>query len=139
MSIKVRLDDGALLPQRQTNGAVGYDMHSNENTMVEKGKRKLISTGVYMDIPPLLYGRIAPRSSLSVKKSIDIGAGVIDNDYRGEVKILIINNGYCDFEIEKGDRIAQIIFEQCGYPGIEQVEKLTSTVRNSGGFGSTGK
>lgn len=139
MSVKITLQENALGPRKQTLGAVGYDLHAYENTTVEKGRRKLISTGVCMDIPPPYYGRIAPRSSLAAKKGIDIGAGVIDNDYRGEIKILLINNGFSDFDIKKGDRIAQLIFETCGKPQIEVVNELSSTVRDSGGFGSTGK
>lgn len=139
MSVKFKLQNGAILPQRQTEGAVGYDLYANENTTVENGRRKLVSTGVCMDIPSYFYGRIAPRSSLAAKHGIDIGAGIIDNDYRGEVKVLMINNGFNDFDVKRGDRIAQLIFEQCGLPEIELVEELSTTVRNSGGFGSTGK
>ena len=91
-----------------------------------------------ISIPLGMYGRIAPRSSLACKKSVDVGAGVVDNDYRGEVKVLLINNGAEDFKIEKGDRIAQLIFENYSTPKLEVVSELDETVRGQGGFGSTG-
>ena len=137
--VKVVLDPEALLPVRQTSGSVGYDLHSTENNMIEPFSRKLISTGLRVNIPRGMYGRIAPRSSLAWKHSVDVGAGVIDNDYRGEVKVLLINTGKNPYEVKKGDRIAQLIFENCSTPKLEVVseEELDITDRGTGGFGST--
>ena len=92
-----------------------------------------------MAIPEGNYGRIAPRSGLAAKHSIDVGAGVIDSDYRGEVKVLLFNLSDTDFEVKPGDRIAQLIIEKYTMTEIQEVEgKLDDTVRGEGGFGSTG-
>ena len=94
-----------------------------------------------MAIPIGNYGRIAPRSGLAAKNSIDVGAGVIDSDYRGEVKVLLFNLGDVDFAIKPKDRIAQLIIEKYTITELEKLEdhqELSSTVRGEGGFGSTG-
>jgi dUTP pyrophosphatase len=83
-------------------------------------------------------GRIAPRSGLAAKHSIDTGAGVIDADYRGPLKVILFNFGDADFAIKQGDRIAQLIIERIYTPNVVVVEKLAETVRGEGGFGSTG-
>jgi len=99
-----------------------------------------VDTGFSMAFPPSMYARIAPRSGLSVKHRIDVGAGVIDSDYRGPVKVLLINNGSTPFEISPGDRIAQMIFERIELPEIQITAGLPeSEMRGEGGFGSTGK
>ena len=125
-------------PRRQTSGAAGYDIHSDEEIVVPAQERKLVSTGFAVGIPKGYYGRIASRSGWAVKKSIDVAAGVVDNDYRGEVKVLLVNNGKEDFKVSKGDRIAQIILESIAICEIEVVDELEDTDRDSGGFGSTG-
>jgi dUTP pyrophosphatase len=124
-------------PQRATAGAAGYDLYAAESKVITKGERSLVSTGVALAIPAGHYGRIAPRSGLSVK-GIDVGAGVIDCDYRGEVKALLINNGKDDFEVLEGDRIAQLLVTKVETPDIVVVDDLNSTTRGEGGFGSTG-
>uniref|UniRef100_A0A8C0D690 Deoxyuridine 5'-triphosphate nucleotidohydrolase n=1 Tax=Balaenoptera musculus TaxID=9771 RepID=A0A8C0D690_BALMU len=93
---------------------------------------------VKTDIPSGCYGRVAPRSGLAAKHFIDVGAGVIDEDYRGNVGVVLFNFGKEKFEVKKGDRIAQLICEQIFYPEIEEVQVLDDTERGSGGFGSTG-
>jgi dUTP pyrophosphatase len=104
------------------------------------GNRSLVSTGVAVKLPPGVYGRVAPRSGLSVKNGIQVGAGVIDADYRGEIKVLLFNQTLDNtFEVEPGDRIAQLICERCELPEVIQVEELDDTLRGEGGFGSTGK
>ena len=85
-----------------------------------------------------MYGRIAPRSGLAVKHFLDVGAGVIDADYRGEVKVLLFNLSDADFEVKAEDRIAQIIIEKYTLTELVEVEELSETVRGEGGFGSTG-
>lgn len=89
-------------------------------------------------MPAGCYGRVAPRSGLAAKHGIDVGAGVIDEDYRGNIGVVLFNHGKEAFEIKRGDRIAQLICERIVYPVLEEVEKLTETVRGAGGFGSTG-
>ena len=84
------------------------------------------------------YGRIAPRSGLAHKNFIDVGAGVIDSDYRGNVGVILFNFGEQDFEVKKGDRIAQLICEKIEYPDLIEEEELAESERGDGGFGSTG-
>ena len=123
---------------RQTNQAAGYDIYSAEATQIEPASRKLIKTDIAIAIPEGTYARIAARSGLAAKYSIDVGAGVIDADFRGEVKVLLINNSTKPFEIKKHDRIAQIILEKNITPKVFITEKLPTTERNDQGFGSTG-
>ena len=99
----------------------------------------LVSTGLAFAIPTGNYGRIAPRSGLAVKNSINVGAGVIDSDYRGEVRVLLFNHGDVDFVISEGDRIAQLIIEKYTPTELVEVETLGETQRGEGGFGSTGQ
>lgn len=97
----------------------------------------LVSTGISVAIPHDCYGRVASRSGLAMK-GIEVGAGVIDSDYRGEVKVLLRNLGGFPFEVKHGDRIAQLIIENIITPDVTEVKDLDQTVRGSGGFGSTG-
>lgn len=83
-------------------------------------------------------GRIAPRSGLASKHMIDTGAGVIDADYRGQVKVLLFNHGEKDFEVKEGDRVAQLVLERIYTPEVLEVQELEESVRGAGGFGSTG-
>lgn len=98
----------------------------------------MVSSGISIAVPEGHYGRMAPRSGLAVKKFIDIGAGVIDCDYRGEIMILMFNFSNEDFEVKKGERVAQLIIEKISLPDVVQVENLDDTERGEGGFGSTG-
>ena len=95
-------------------------------------------TGLSISFPAGLYARIAPRSGLALKKFMDVGAGVVDADYRGEVGVVLFNHGDQDFEVKMGDRIAQLILEQISTPEVVEVSGLDETVRGTGGFGSTG-
>ena len=97
-----------------------------------------MSTDLSIATPAGTYGRIAPRSGLAAKHFIDTGAGVIDADYRGEVKVLLFNHSEKDFEIKVGDRIAQLVLERIYTPEVMEVENLEESVRGAGGFGSTG-
>jgi dUTP pyrophosphatase len=90
------------------------------------------------DLRVMEDGRVAPRSGLAAKHSIDTGAGVIDADYRGEVKVILFNFSDTDFAIKEGDRIAQLVIERIYTPEVVVVEKLEASVRGAGGFGSTG-
>lgn len=95
-------------------------------------------TDIQIELPQQCYGRIAPRSGLAAKNFIDVGAGVVDEDYRGNIGVVMFNHADTAFEVKKGDRIAQLICERIFYPTIEEVDKLSDTVRGAGGFGSTG-
>ena len=94
-------------------------------------------TRLAISFPAGLYARIAPRSRLALKRFINIGAGVVDSDYRGEVGVILFNHGDQDFEVKMGDRIAQLILEKIDTPPVEEVQNLGNTVRGTGGFGST--
>ena len=98
----------------------------------------MAKTDLSVRVPDGTYGRVAPRSGLAAKHHIDVGAGVVDQDYTGNLGVVLFNHDAKDFEIKKGDRIAQLICEKIEYPDIEEVPSLNSTERGSGGFGSTG-
>jgi len=133
-----RLNEHATLPARGSPLAAGYDLSSSEDVSIPKGTRGLVGTGIAFTVPHETYGRIAPRSGLAVKKGIQVGAGVIDRDYTGEVKVALFNHGDEDFVIKKGDRIAQLIIEKIEMPEVKLVDELLVTERGEGGFGSTG-
>lgn len=100
----------------------------------------LVNTGIAVQIPMGCYGRIAPRSGFSYKNNVNVGAGVIDRDYRGPLKVLLLNQSYKTVEVESGMRVAQLILERAATPEVVPVsyETLTATERGTGGFGSTG-
>ena len=135
-----KLDPNAQIPVKGSEHAAGYDLMSLGEAVVPARGKALIATGIAMAIPIGNYGRIAPRSGLAAKSFIDVGAGVIDADYRGEVKVLLFNFGENDFKINAGDRIAQLIIEKYTRTVIEEVVdgELDNTERGEGGFGSTG-
>lgn len=138
----VKLRDGAILPVRGSAFAAGYDLSACEGTSIPKGGRGIVKTGLTIAIPMGTYARIAPRSGLAVKKGIQVGAGVVDYDYRGEVGVVLFNHGDEDFVVNSGDRVAQLILEKIETPEVEEiatVEDLGSTERGAGGYGSTGK
>jgi dUTP pyrophosphatase len=139
MSLGVKkLGYDSILPTRGSDGAVGYDLYSNCDGVIAKGERGVVSTGIAISLPPGVYGRVAPRSGLAMKNGIQIGAGVIDPDYTGEISVIIFNMGDNDFEVKKGARIAQLILERCETPPVEEIGLLQETLRGEGGFGSTG-
>ena len=135
-----KLSENATIPTQGTNFAAGYDLYAAEDAVVVCGTRKLIKTNISMEITPGYYGRIAPRSGLAYKSGIDVLAGVIDSDYRGDIGVILYNTDQnIDFTVKKGDRIAQIIFEACYTATLNNVDNLDNTLRQAGGFGSTGK
>ena len=132
-----KLIDAAKIPERGSVGAAGYDLCSIEEYTLAPMEYKLFKTGLSIAIPPGNYGRIAPRSGLAYKNGIDVLAGVIDEDYRGEVGVILINFGKIEKVVSAGDKIAQIIIETYHRPGWEVVDDLNQTQRATGGFGST--
>eukprot|EP00197_Chlamydomonas_leiostraca_P007086 CAMPEP_0202862356 /NCGR_PEP_ID=MMETSP1391-20130828/3433_1 /ASSEMBLY_ACC=CAM_ASM_000867 /TAXON_ID=1034604 /ORGANISM="Chlamydomonas leiostraca, Strain SAG 11-49" /LENGTH=166 /DNA_ID=CAMNT_0049541889 /DNA_START=366 /DNA_END=866 /DNA_ORIENTATION=+ len=139
MSLKVKkLVEHAILPQRGSAGAAGYDLSSSQDAVVPARGKAMVDTGISIKVPHGTYGRVAPRSGLTWKNSIDTGAGVIDEDYRGHVKVILFNHSDVDFQIKQGDRIAQLILERIVTPVVEEVAELDDTERGAGGFGSTG-
>lgn len=135
-----RLSENAVLPVRGSNWAAGYDLASAYDLIIPAHGKALAKTDLAMMIPIGHYGRVAPRSGFSWKKHTDIGAGVIDSDYRGNVGVVIFNHSDEDIAVEKGDRVAQLIIEKISLPEIFDVgpEELEYTDRGEGGFGSTG-
>jgi dUTP pyrophosphatase len=133
-----KLSSDATTPTRGSAFAAGYDLYAAKPTSIPSRGKALVSTDLSIATPEGTYGRIAPRSGLAAKNFIDTGAGVIDADYRGEVKVLLFNHSEVDFEVKKGDRVAQLVLERIYTPDIVEVEDLEESVRGAGGFGSTG-
>lgn len=125
------------IPTYGSNSAAGCDLYSAENVIVPAEGKGLIKTDIAIIIPDGYYGRIAPRSGLAWKKHIDVGAGVIDSDYRGNIGIVLFNHSKKEFIIRPGDRIAQLILERIAHANFKE-EDLDVTSRGSDGFGSTG-
>ena len=133
-----KLRNTAAIPRRGTENAAGYDIASAEETVVPAKGKTVVKTGISIAVPDGCYGRLAPRSGLAVKKHIDVGAGVIDADYRGEIGVVLFNHSDEDFQVKQGDRIAQLILEKIDTPLVKETADLPSTVRGTQGFGSTG-
>ena len=128
------------LPSYETEGSAGMDVRAAESLVVAPGKRELVATGLAFAIPQGYEIQVRPRSGLALKKGIGVpnSPGTIDSDYRGELKIILINHGEDDFIIERGDRIAQIVVAPVQRGIMVEVADLDDTQRGSGGFGSTG-
>lgn len=142
MKIEIkRLNDKARLPFRATDGSAGADLFAclEEDVTVEPGGRVLIPTGIAIAIPDKGYGGfVFPRSSVASKHGVSLSncVGVIDSDYRGEVKIPVINHGSEAYTIRNGDRIAQLVMLPVILPELEETDFLGETERGEGGFGS---
>ena len=132
------LSEHATTPTHATKSSAGLDLFSAENAVVPARSHKLIHTDISMEIPPHHYGQIKSRSGLAYKHRLNVQAGTIDSDYRGEIGIVLANDSNEDYTISRGDRIAQIIIHQLPVINVEITDKLTPTDR-AGGFGSTGK
>ncbi|KAL0017198.1 hypothetical protein SO802_004267 [Lithocarpus litseifolius] len=133
-----KLSEKAVLPSRGSPLSAGYDLSSATETKVPARGKAFVPTDLSIAIPEGTYARVAPRSGLAWKHSIDVGAGVIDADYRGPVGVILFNHSDVDFKVKVGDRIAQLIIEKIMIPDVIEVEDLDATVRGEGGFGSTG-
>ncbi len=136
-----KLDNDAIIPEYQTHGSAGCDLHSINDGVIEPNEVKLFSTGFSIEIPPGIEGNIRSRSGLAVKHKVIVinSPGTIDSDYRGLVKIALMNLGWYSFEVKKGDRIAQILFQPVYRGHFIEVFDLNDTHRGTGGFGHTGK
>ncbi|KAG5679839.1 hypothetical protein PVAND_009376 [Polypedilum vanderplanki] len=133
-----KLTDHAFAPIKASEKAAGFDLKSAYDCIVPAHGKQIVKTDIQIELPSGCYGRIAPRSGLAAKNFIDIGAGVVDEDYRGNIGVVMFNHSDVDFHIAKGDRIAQLICERIFYPQLEECSSLTETQRGEGGFGSTG-
>ncbi|KAG4102493.1 mitochondrial deoxyuridine 5'-triphosphate nucleotidohydrolase [Neocallimastix lanati (nom. inval.)] len=134
-----KLSENAFIPKRETDGSAGMDLRSAYDEVIPPNSRKLVKTDIAIKIPRDCYGRIAPRSGLAFKHFIDLGGGVVDSDYRGNVGVIMFNFGEKEFVVKKGDRIAQLILERIYIPEVVEVDELDETTRGAGGFGSTGR
>ena len=137
-----KLSDSVLIPKYETTGSSGMDIaaHIPNNIIIDPGEKALISTGLSIAIPKGYEVQISPRSGLAAKKNITVlnTPGTIDADYRGEIKVILINLGKEKFIIKNGERIAQMVVCPVVQAYLEEVNELTNTDRGSGGFGSTG-
>ena len=133
-----KLDPRAVLPTRGSALSAGLDLYSIEALNLEPGQRAIVRTGLAVAIPEGFYGRLAPRSGLATRNGLDVLAGVIDADYRGEIGCLVYNAGGEPIELPEHSKICQLIVEQISTPQAVWVDDLTETERGDGGFGSTG-
>ena len=152
----------AIVPTRNSDGDAAYDLYSVERAIIGPMNRACISTGLSIEIPQGFYGRVAPRSGLAVKKGLDVLAGVIDSSYRGELGVVLINLNFPqellqpdymkewvqsyeklfgsrqNVDLPAGSRVAQLIIERCYNAEWQEVDELSDSIRQEGGFGSSG-
>jgi len=137
--VKVQAEAGALAPEYASAGAAGADLRASAAVTIPPAGRAAVPTGLRVEIPPGHVGLVWPRSGLAVRHGIDTLAGVIDSDYRGEVKVVLVNHGEEAFTVAPGDRIAQLLIQEVERATFLGAPDLESTGRGSGGFGSTGR
>ncbi|MEA5535477.1 dUTP diphosphatase [Crocosphaera sp. XPORK-15E] len=141
MKIKVlKLDKSATVPKYEHPEDSGMDLISIEDLEILPGENKLVKTGISIELPPNTEAQIRPRSGLALKHQITVlnTPGTIDEGYRGEVGVILINHGKTSFKVTQGMRIAQMVIAPVIRVEIEEVEQLSDTIRGKGGFGSTG-
>lgn len=134
-----KLSENAILPKRMSKNAAGYDLYAAEQVTIEPMSRSLIKTDIAIEMPPNTCGRILSRSSWASKLNIDVAAGIIDQDYTGNICVLLVNNNVYKFVVNKGERIAQLVLQVIVCPEVIEVRELSQTIRGEQGFGSTGK
>lgn len=130
------------LPERATEGAAGYDIRSADSDFVlAPGERRAVGTGFVLELPAGLECQVRPRSGLALRHGITLpnSPGTIDPDYRGEIRIILLNTGRSPVEISRGERIAQLVFARFETPEVHEVADLSESGRGEGGFGSTGR
>lgn len=133
-----KMSEFATIPTKGSKLAAGYDLYAAHDHVVKARGKEMIKTDIQIALPPGTYGRVAPRSGLAWKHSIDVGAGVVDEDYRGPVNVILFNFSDVDFEVKRGDRVAQLICEKIEQTDALEVDDLDVTDRGANGFGSTG-
>lgn len=141
MKINIKkLSHEAIIPSYQTSGAAGFDLHSLNEYILKPGQRVLVETGLAFEIQSGFEVQVRPRSGLALKNGISVlnTPGTIDSDYRGEIKVLLINHSSEDFKIKKGDRIAQAVVCMVYRAEFVEVAELSESMRGQGGFGSSG-
>lgn len=140
--VKFTCASGAKVPSYQSKGAAGADVCAflSEEVVIESGEYKMIPTGLFLEIPEGFEVQVRPRSGLAAKNGVTVlnTPGTIDSDYRGEIKVILINHSKQPFTVKNGDRIAQLVVASVVQADFESAEKLSETERGEGGFGSTG-
>ena len=140
--IKIKkLNGNAIIPTRQTANSAGYDLYASEDVTVAAHKYAAVGTGISVEMPNNIEGQVRPRSGLAFKHGITVlnSPGTIDADYRGEIRVCLINHGETEYAVHAGDRIAQIVFAAVAPTELMEAAQLGETERGEGGFGSTGK
>jgi dUTP pyrophosphatase len=140
-NVKVKLiNQDALLPFQAKKGDAGLDLFSTEEKVIKPGEAALIATGIMIELPQGTEAQVRPRSGLALRHSVTVlnSPGTIDEGYRGEVKVILINHGKEDFKVEKQMRIAQMVVAPVARVNMIQVEEISSSERGEGGFGSSG-
>jgi dUTP pyrophosphatase len=135
---EVRTSGGGTLPRYTTPGAAGADLCASEAVTIAAGERASVPTGIHLELPSGHVGLVWPRSGLAVRHDIDTLAGVVDSDYRGEVRVVLVNHGRDPFEIRPGDRVAQLLVQKVERVTFRSAQELGATDRGTDGFGSTG-
>jgi len=140
VSIRIIREDDAKLPHYSHNGDSGMDLYSVEDIIIHPMERKLIRTGIRIEIPSGYEAQIRPKSGLAINHGITHlnTPGTIDSNYRGEIKIILINLGSEPYKVEKGRKIGQMVFSKVETAVLEETKELNQTSRGDGGFGSTG-
>ena len=141
MTLRFRkIHPDAVLPSYAHPSDAGMDVRSVEDLTIAPGKRALVHTGLVMLLPPMYEAQVRPRSGLALKSGVTVlnTPGTIDSGYRGEVGVILANLGDADFQVKKGDKIAQIVIAPVTQPEIVETTEVDETDRGSGGFGSTG-
>jgi dUTP pyrophosphatase len=139
MTVRIGVVGKGSLPQYGSEGAAGADLTASSEVTLAAGARAAVPTGIHLEIPPDHVGLVWPRSGLAVRHGIDTLAGVIDSDYRGEIRVVLVNHGTEPFRITPGDRIAQLLVQRVERAVFARGDDLGSTGRGEGGFGSTGR
>ena len=131
---------GPYVPEYATPGSSGVDLRSTEDVSIGPGERTIVPTGIFLEIPEGFEAQVRSRSGLAAKHGIAVlnSPGTIDQDYRGEIKAILVNHGNLEYSIKKGDRIAQLVFSPTLQVNLQQTNSLSETQRGEGGFGSTG-
>ena len=131
--------NGGYLPEYASEGAAGADLRASESVEIPPGGRAAVPTGLRLQLPPGHVGLVWPRSGLAIRHGLDTLAGVIDSDYRGEVRVVLVNHGNEPFRVAPGDRVAQLLLQRVDRAAFTAAVEIDDTGRGAGGFGSTGR
>lgn len=138
-SVEVNVQGPGTTPRYASDGASGADLYASEAVSIPPGGRTAVPTALHVELPPGYVALIWPRSGLAVRHGIDTLAGVIDSDYRGEVRVVLVNHGDEPFTLEPGDRVAQLLVQKVERARFLRTDNLTESTRGHAGFGSTGR